>query len=85
MARLSALSPEECMALLASVPVGRVVFTHRALPAIRPVNNVVDRGSVIIRTNLGSGLGTAATDGMAMASGGTPEASPRIVRVEPDR
>jgi nitroimidazol reductase NimA-like FMN-containing flavoprotein (pyridoxamine 5'-phosphate oxidase superfamily) len=54
MAHLTALPPEECMSLLASVPFGRVVFTRRALPAIRPVNHLVDGGDVILRTHLGS-------------------------------
>jgi hypothetical protein len=30
------------MSLLASVPLGRIVFTARALPAIRPVSHLVD-------------------------------------------
>lgn len=40
------------MRLLASVDHGRVVFTDRALPAIRPVNHLVDEGRVIVRTRL---------------------------------
>jgi nitroimidazol reductase NimA-like FMN-containing flavoprotein (pyridoxamine 5'-phosphate oxidase superfamily) len=66
-AALSPLEPDQCLALLASVPFGRVVFTHRALPAIRPVNHLVDQGHVIIRSNLGSGVGLAAGDGMVVA------------------
>src|SRR5690349_2876651 len=67
MAQLSALSTEECMARLASVPFGRVVFTQRALPAIRPVNHLIDDGNVIIRTNLGSAVGSAAGRGTVVA------------------
>jgi nitroimidazol reductase NimA-like FMN-containing flavoprotein (pyridoxamine 5'-phosphate oxidase superfamily) len=67
MAILSALSSAECMSRLASVPFGRVVFTERALPAIRPVNHLVDDGNVIIRTNLGSGVGSAAGRGTVVA------------------
>jgi nitroimidazol reductase NimA-like FMN-containing flavoprotein (pyridoxamine 5'-phosphate oxidase superfamily) len=67
MAVLSALSTEECMSRLASVPFGRVVFTERALPAIRPVNHLVDDGNVIIRTNLGTGVGSAARRGTVVA------------------
>ena len=67
MAVLSALSTEECMSRLASVPFGRVVFTRRALPAIRPVNHLVDDGNVIIRTNLGTGVGSAAGRGTVVA------------------
>jgi len=67
MALLSTLSTEECMSRLASVPFGRVVFTQRALPAIRPVNHLVDNGHVIIRTNLGTGIGSAAGRGTVVA------------------
>ena len=55
------------MSRLASVPFGRVVFTQRALPAIRPVNHLVDGGNVIIRTNLGTGTGSAAGRGTVVA------------------
>ncbi|WUD70120.1 pyridoxamine 5'-phosphate oxidase family protein [Nocardia sp. NBC_00508] len=48
------------MRLLASAPIGRVVFTRNALPAIRPVNHLVDEhGVIIMRTRLSSGLTTA--------------------------
>ena len=46
------LDPAEAMRLLASVGHGRVVFTRDALPAIRPVNHLVDDGRVIVRTRL---------------------------------
>ncbi len=49
------------------MPFGRVVFTHRALPAIRPVNHIVDNGDIIIRSSLGSGITSAAGDGMVVA------------------
>ncbi|GGM68093.1 pyridoxamine 5'-phosphate oxidase family protein [Dactylosporangium sucinum] len=61
MAQLRSLSRERCLELLASVPVGRVVFTQRALPAIRPVNHLLDDGTIVIRTNLGAALGSTAT------------------------
>ena len=67
MAHLSVLGTEECMSRLASVPFGRVVFTQRALPAIRPVNHLVDGGHVIIRTDLGSAVGSAAGLGTVVA------------------
>jgi len=44
------------MRLLASVDYGRVVFTLNALPAIRPVNHLVDGGRIVIRTRLTSAL-----------------------------
>jgi nitroimidazol reductase NimA-like FMN-containing flavoprotein (pyridoxamine 5'-phosphate oxidase superfamily) len=64
---LSTISPEQCLALLSSVPFGRVVYTHRALPAIRPVNHIVDGGRIIIRSSLGSGITGAAGDGIVVA------------------
>jgi hypothetical protein len=39
------------MSLLGSVSLGRIVFTARALPAIRPVCHLVDGDCVIIRTD----------------------------------
>lgn len=66
MASMRALGRERCLELLASVPVGRVVFTMRALPAIRPVNHLVDGDAVIIRSNLGSGLSTTTLEGGAL-------------------
>ncbi len=55
------------MTRLASVPFGRVVFTQRALPAIRPVNHLVDDGHVIIRTDLGTAVGSVAGRGTVVA------------------
>ncbi|MEC3917888.1 pyridoxamine 5'-phosphate oxidase family protein [Nocardia sp. CDC160] len=52
------LSRTESLRLLASVPFGRVVFTRDALPAIRPVNHIVDGDQVIVRTRLSSRLTT---------------------------
>lgn len=67
MAQLATLGTAECMARLSSVPFGRVVFTERALPAIRPVNHIVDDGNVIIRTNLGMAVGSAVGRGTVVA------------------
>lgn len=59
------LTPAECWQLLAGVSLGRIVFTQRALPAIRPVNHLVDDQAIIIRSQLGSAITahTAARDG----------------------
>lgn len=51
---LVTLDPAEALALLAGIAYGRLVFTDRALPAIRPVNHLVDDGEIIIRTRLQS-------------------------------
>lgn len=39
----------ECLALLARIGVGRVVFTQAALPAAQPVAYLLDRGEIIFR------------------------------------
>ncbi len=59
-AGLEVLSPEECLALLASVPIGRIVFTDRALPAVQPVNFHLDGRDIVIRTAIGSKMAAAA-------------------------
>jgi nitroimidazol reductase NimA-like FMN-containing flavoprotein (pyridoxamine 5'-phosphate oxidase superfamily) len=50
---------EQCLALLASVPVGRVVYTDQALPAVMPMNFVLDGDEVVIHTASGSALTAA--------------------------
>ncbi|MEU1998193.1 pyridoxamine 5'-phosphate oxidase family protein [Nocardia gamkensis] len=53
------LGRAEALRLLASAPLGRVVYTRNALPAIRPVNHLVDGGLIVIRTRLTSRLAGA--------------------------
>jgi uncharacterized protein len=43
------LDRDRCVELLSSVSVGRVVFTRRAMPAVRPVRYVVRAGAVWFR------------------------------------
>lgn len=57
---LEVLEPSECLRLLSEAPIGRVVFTDQALPAVQPVNFVVDGDSVLLRTADGSKLAAAA-------------------------
>lgn len=58
---LEILSEDECRKLLETSPVGRIVFTDRALPAVQPVNFIVSDDQVIIRTAAGSKLAAAAS------------------------
>lgn len=58
-AGLQVLSHEECMRLLPSCPIGRIVFTDRALPAVQPVNFCLDGDDIVIRTTAGSKLAAA--------------------------
>ena len=54
--RLETLTRAEALRLLGSAPMGRVVFTHQALPAIRPVNHLLDGDGIVIRTSGDSAL-----------------------------
>jgi nitroimidazol reductase NimA-like FMN-containing flavoprotein (pyridoxamine 5'-phosphate oxidase superfamily) len=56
------LTEGECLALLRSSSVGRVVFTRHAMPAIRPVNHLVDDRKIIIRTHLGAAIVSRTAD-----------------------
>ncbi|MFI7413521.1 pyridoxamine 5'-phosphate oxidase family protein [Streptomyces sp. NPDC049627] len=61
------LGLQECLRLLAKVPVGRIVHTRQALPAVLPVNFGLDRdGAVLLRTAAGSELARA-IDGTVVA------------------
>lgn len=53
---LTKIDRQECLRLLGSVGLGRVVFTLGALPAIRPVNHVLIDDDIIIRTHLDAGI-----------------------------
>ena len=44
------LDRTECLALLASTDLGRVIFTSSAMPAARPVTYVLDGEEVLFRT-----------------------------------
>ena len=58
------LTADESWQLLAGASMGRIVFTHHAMPAIRPINHLVDQGTVIVRSHLGAAItGRAAGDG----------------------
>ena len=60
------LSRDECLRLMASVPVGRIIYTRQALPAVDLVNFTLDRGDIIIRIDR-SGTLAGATRGAVVA------------------
>jgi len=61
------LDRQECLRLLARAPVGRIVHTRHALPAVLPVNFVLDGdGAVVVRTSAMSEL-LRAIDGVVVA------------------
>ncbi|MEV6613095.1 pyridoxamine 5'-phosphate oxidase family protein [Streptomyces sp. NPDC051051] len=62
-----ALDRQECLRLLSQVPVGRVVYTRQALPAVLPINFSLDTdNSVLLRTSPDSDL-VRAIDGFVIA------------------
>ncbi|URM94580.1 pyridoxamine 5'-phosphate oxidase family protein [Actinomadura madurae] len=52
----------ECLHLMSTVTVGRLVFTEQALPAVMPVGFVLDHADVVIPLPQGSGLIAATRD-----------------------
>lgn len=57
---LRPLTREQALLRLRTVPMGRVAFSARAMPAIRPVNYIVDDdGLIIFRSNEGGSIVTA--------------------------
>ena len=56
---LEQLPRDECLRLMASVSVGRIIYTRRALPAVELVNFALDHGDIIIRTDSGGKLAVA--------------------------
>jgi uncharacterized protein len=61
-AGLEALSPHDCLALARTMPIGRIVFTDQALPAVQPVNFLLADGCVVFRTGEGTKLAAALRD-----------------------
>jgi uncharacterized protein len=59
---LADLDRPTCLALLAGQPVGRLVFTHGALPDVLPVNYRLDGQRLLIRLASGSIAATATRD-----------------------
>ncbi|MBD0842030.1 MULTISPECIES: pyridoxamine 5'-phosphate oxidase family protein [unclassified Streptomyces] len=61
------LHRQECLRLLAKAPVGRIVHTRHALPAVLPVNfRLEDDGAVLLRTAADSEM-VRAVDGAVVA------------------
>ncbi|MEJ2855550.1 MULTISPECIES: pyridoxamine 5'-phosphate oxidase family protein [unclassified Saccharothrix] len=53
-AGLQVLPREECLRLLSTASIGRLVYTDRALPVVHPVVYVLDGESVVLRVPEGS-------------------------------
>jgi nitroimidazol reductase NimA-like FMN-containing flavoprotein (pyridoxamine 5'-phosphate oxidase superfamily) len=63
---LEVLDREQCLKLLDTVRVGRLVFTESALPAVQPVNFRLWQGDVVIRVAGGLKL-TSASGNLVVA------------------
>lgn len=61
-AGLEVLDRAECLRLLATVSLGRIVFSQRALPAILPVRFVLAGARVLLRTAAEGALAAATRD-----------------------
>ncbi len=53
---LQPLSRHESLRLLATVPIGRIIFTRRALPAVELIHFALDDGDIVIRVDPGDTL-----------------------------
>lgn len=60
------LGYDECLSLLAQVPVGRVAITVHALPVVLPVNYALMGHDIVFKTSAGTKL-AAATAGSVVA------------------
>jgi uncharacterized protein len=65
-AGLEVLDKPQCLRLLAGAPIGRVVFTDQALPAVQPVVFAVHDDTIVFRACDGKRVAEA-TDGAVVA------------------
>ena len=66
--QVTVLARDEAMRRLGSVGLGRIVFTERALPAVRLASHIVDEGRIIIRSDEGAVIGNPSDiDGTVVA------------------
>jgi nitroimidazol reductase NimA-like FMN-containing flavoprotein (pyridoxamine 5'-phosphate oxidase superfamily) len=56
---LQELSRDECLRLIATTAVGRIIYTRQALPAVELVNFAVHGGDIVIRTSRSGKLAAA--------------------------
>lgn len=59
--RMRELDRAEALGLVATVSLGRIVFTQHALPAVRPVNHLVEGEDIIVRIHDDGALASLVT------------------------
>ncbi|WP_372404465.1 pyridoxamine 5'-phosphate oxidase family protein [Streptomyces luteireticuli] len=64
---MAELTRTEALKLLKDARIGRLVFSHQALPAIRPVNHVLLDDQIVVRTHTGAAMLGPARDGAVVA------------------
>ncbi|WP_459723250.1 pyridoxamine 5'-phosphate oxidase family protein [Actinophytocola sp. KF-1] len=74
--QLEVLDREQCLGLLETVRVGRLVFTEDALPAVQPVNFRIRQGNVVIR--VAGGVKLAAATGNTVVAFEADELDPNL-------
>jgi uncharacterized protein len=57
--RLEIVNRDECLHLLHSVPIGRLVYTNGGLPAVRLVNFLLDGDTIVFNSGRGDKLRAA--------------------------
>lgn len=73
---LAELDPAQCLRLLGSVGIGRVVFTMQAMPAIQPVRYVLHEHAVYFRV---SAAGAVAVGGDGVVAFEADELDPELL------
>ncbi|HVV13464.1 pyridoxamine 5'-phosphate oxidase family protein [Amycolatopsis sp.] len=66
MPEIRPLTPQECVDLLATEPVGRLAFSEDALPAIHPVTFFLHRGDIVVHTARTGALGKLSHEVVAL-------------------
>lgn len=54
--KLRELSAADSLKRLAGAQYGRIVYSRRGLPIIRPVNHIVEEDAIVVRAHLGASL-----------------------------
>lgn len=65
------LNREDCLRLLGTVRIGRIVYTERAMPAVQPVPFVVHEETIVLRASASGALSAAMRDAVVAFEAGS--------------